>query len=776
MRWALLVISLTVSIEGCPVGYENGEICSGHGHCAENTSSGLDETCVCDDGFAGGDCSQRICPSGRAWVDVATGNNTAHGRYVECSDMGYCDRYTGVCACREGFTGSACDRLRCPTATDSVGRARECNGVGRCLSMREAATQQDFVSLWYADAYEEWDSDMVYGCACDAGWTGYDCSERECPRGDDPLTDGVDEVQLIDCRCSRCNGTLALEFRGQRTAGIPHDATAELVEYYLETLSTITDVEVRYIGTSNDASLCDERGTTTAVTFVREFGDLPSLNATPGEVVVVDGSTSLSIASDGATSSLRSSVSSVRGTKEWIECSGRGSCDRGTGLCDCYLGFSMSDGRGSKGLIGDCGAVDANETAESFLFDGSSANNATGPCPKARPRWSDDTIAKVCSGAGTCAAQSSACNCSRGYDGDACEYKSCPVDRAWWDEASPKGAHLDATCSAAGTCDRTEGECSCGDLFEGDACQLLACPANKTQTCGEHGTCSTMAEFAEKARRISQRTGRLIAVNYSDPWDAYKLRGCLCDASEGVWRSDTSSTSYRGPFAYAYTDWTGYTCAHAMCPTGDNPFMIGRNEIQAINCTAATAGSFNVTFREAHSVELPTGASAAKVERELERLATIRDVTVTFAAAQENNNNNSNATLCASDQYVTVEFESERGDLPPLVVVDATNLAGGTVNITEVTKGTKGDLECAAAGICNREIGQCACLDGFYSGADIVPFRQKLGAVGQRGDCSFRHAGTKETKWENPLFVYSYSFALTSTGQAEVSVGALDTV
>ena len=33
-----------------------------------------------------------------------------------------------------------------------------------------------------------WDADILYGCVCDPGWIGHDCSQLECPRGDDPLT------------------------------------------------------------------------------------------------------------------------------------------------------------------------------------------------------------------------------------------------------------------------------------------------------------------------------------------------------------------------------------------------------------------------------------------------------------------------------------------------------------------------------------------------------------------------------------------------------------
>ena len=33
-----------------------------------------------------------------------------------------------------------------------------------------------------------WDADILHGCVCDPGWIGHDCSQLECPRGDDPLT------------------------------------------------------------------------------------------------------------------------------------------------------------------------------------------------------------------------------------------------------------------------------------------------------------------------------------------------------------------------------------------------------------------------------------------------------------------------------------------------------------------------------------------------------------------------------------------------------------
>ena len=44
-------------------------------------------TCLCISGFTGFNCSQRVCPSAKAWADFPTTNNIAHAPYTECSNM-----------------------------------------------------------------------------------------------------------------------------------------------------------------------------------------------------------------------------------------------------------------------------------------------------------------------------------------------------------------------------------------------------------------------------------------------------------------------------------------------------------------------------------------------------------------------------------------------------------------------------------------------------------------------------------------------------------------
>ena len=43
--------------------------------------------CVCYDGYVGADCSERLCPSARAWIDFATDPTTAHAVLCCCRDQ-----------------------------------------------------------------------------------------------------------------------------------------------------------------------------------------------------------------------------------------------------------------------------------------------------------------------------------------------------------------------------------------------------------------------------------------------------------------------------------------------------------------------------------------------------------------------------------------------------------------------------------------------------------------------------------------------------------------
>ena len=159
----------------CPNG------CNGQGTC------GAFDKCTCyerqdvqgDPAWQGADCSLRTCPKGNAWVDVATAANSAHAS-VECSNMGLCDRETGVCGCFPGYEGKACDRSLCPN---------DCSGRGVCLDQ-----DSHRVKSAVTGTYGAWDGTKAQGCYCDVGFRGSDCSLMECPSGADILLgDGGDQ-------------------------------------------------------------------------------------------------------------------------------------------------------------------------------------------------------------------------------------------------------------------------------------------------------------------------------------------------------------------------------------------------------------------------------------------------------------------------------------------------------------------------------------------------------------------------------------------------------
>lgn len=197
----LVIPLLLVSILACT------NYCNAHGTCEKG------DRCACFPGWGGADCSERIasillliilfigaCPFGEAFVDGAVGDLDhdgsisgaevktewyPHGRsemqnaerahfYAECSNAGLCNRRTGECQCFPGYGGEECGRTLCPNSNGTM-----CTGHGICMS----AYMDTYMK---GNIYYGWEMEKYYKCKCDKGWTGVDCSERECPKGTDP--------------------------------------------------------------------------------------------------------------------------------------------------------------------------------------------------------------------------------------------------------------------------------------------------------------------------------------------------------------------------------------------------------------------------------------------------------------------------------------------------------------------------------------------------------------------------------------------------------------
>jgi len=144
-----------------------------------------------------------------------------------------------------------------------------------------------------------------------------------------------------------------------------------------------------------------------------------------------------------------------------------------------------------------------------------------------------------CSGHGTCEKNNN-CKCYNGLDGEAfytgpdCSQRTCPKDFSWVGSVvNANDLHPWAECSNKGTCDRKTGTCQCFPGYDGWACARTVCPND----CNNRGTC-----WPEKY--LAAKVGRL----YTQPWDAMKEAGCLCDAG------------YRGP-----------DCSLQECPSGQDP-------------------------------------------------------------------------------------------------------------------------------------------------------------------------------------------------------------
>ena len=129
-----------------------------------------------------------------------------------------------------------------------------------------------------------WDAEKAFGCKCDEGYEGYDCSLRSCPTGDDPMTrDSTQKHEKQYFTCTGTAGTFKLKFREQTTAAIQYSATAATVKAALEALTSVGTVTVAF---SSGTTVCAATVVNAvAVTFMTELGGAPHVDQTTRKLV-----------------------------------------------------------------------------------------------------------------------------------------------------------------------------------------------------------------------------------------------------------------------------------------------------------------------------------------------------------------------------------------------------------------------------------------------------------------------------------------------------------
>jgi len=192
-----------------------------------------------------------------------------------------------------------------------------CSGHGRCMSMLDASREYTGVDSkmgwgglvkgsdkWDGNlkqsAYEsKWDANQIHGCVCDSGYTGYNCSQFECPWGlDSSVSDDKyglpihNEVLRFECAATR--GTFRFSFRGQTSRDIGFDWTHGRVKRALQELTSVHDIELSMSG----GAICGSSSNAPVVTtvkFVDQPGKLPPAKLTPHITLKLNGGRCVSV-------------------------------------------------------------------------------------------------------------------------------------------------------------------------------------------------------------------------------------------------------------------------------------------------------------------------------------------------------------------------------------------------------------------------------------------------------------------------------------------------
>jgi hypothetical protein len=259
-----------------------------------------------------------------------------------------------------------------------------------------------------------WDQDKTQQCACDRGYTGYDCSGRVCPFGDDPTTEcgenSADDYQMVSVVSSTGADYFTLtckdmfggtfETRPIAVAGCTRSdgpASCREVQYALMELPNfaIPNVEVDIMGTS--------AGTANEFLYRIHFTD--SANTGKQNTLACSTNTNEGEASTAGSAPLYDAADSCEtfdvGYPEWFDSEGVLSA----------LTTSTSASLSVSDVLGGTNAG-STEDLDDVVTAGSDSNVPT----------YDSFV--PCANKGNCDSATGSCACVDGHYGEACEMQS----------------------------------------------------------------------------------------------------------------------------------------------------------------------------------------------------------------------------------------------------------------------------------------------------------------------------------------------------------------
>lgn len=217
-----------------------------------------------------------------------------------------------------------------------------------------------------------WDQDRARACVCDAGWMGLSCDNRMCPYGNDVMDviPGFDEdvtlgmpgygneyaqvqtITLYDAGSDNTNfasKTFAIQFTSKLnetyvTQPIMWSNTDTTLAGYVETAleklpnNVIDDVDVTVdLTTDATAGIIEVAFTGAAVQGKQHKLEILQDTCEEGCSPRLTGLTNIRT---WHATTLSTVQITTQGDHNSFECGRRGTCDRNTGLCACYTGFT----------------------------------------------------------------------------------------------------------------------------------------------------------------------------------------------------------------------------------------------------------------------------------------------------------------------------------------------------------------------------------------------------------------------------------------------------